>query len=409
MTRPPIFIVGVPRSGTTLLSAQLAAHSRMSCGPETHFFRWLAQVEVAELCQYETWPDRATAFLSSISAATYSPEGRVRLIDRYEVSEAEVASFLRQHEPSIANLLASITSPYMARMGKQRWVEKTPDHLEYVNLIRQHFPDSPIIRIVRDPRDVALSLRNVPWGAKTLPEALLFWKRLDENSATFFDSDGLGYTLRFEDLLSSPDETLKKLCDFIGEPFEEQMLDTSQSGKAVNSRKAAWKDKASQPIDRSRIAIWQGALSAKENQLAEALAGDCLERYRYPRLVQFGQLGELYPEPLPAHKYTAELAEIAGKGIRFWRQHPEEKPAAHIYLGSPGEQSWLGVRRSERMLRTAALARAILKARLSRRLLLWVPNNPTKSNAPSQRASHLGYCASLLQKLLAPYRVSQQA
>jgi hypothetical protein len=409
MTKPPIFIVGVPRSGTTLLAAQLAAHSQMSCGPETHFFRWLAQAELSELCQYETWPDRAMTFLSSISAATYSPEGRIRLIDRYDVSEAEVASFLRQRQPSIANMLASITSPYMARMGKQRWVEKTPDHLEYVNLIRQHFPDSPIIRIVRDPRDVALSLRNVPWGAKTLPEALLFWKRLDENSAAFFASDGLGYTLRFEDLLSSPRETLKRLCEFIGEQFEEKMLDTSRSGRAVNSRRAAWKEKASQPIDRSRIAIWRGALSAEENGLAEALAGDCLERYRYPRLVQFDQLGELYPAPLPADKYATELAEIAGRGIRFWRKHPAEKPAARIYLGSPGEYSWLGERRSERVLRTAALTRVILRARLSRSEMFWIPNNQTRPQSPSQGIANSGYCAYLLQKLLGPYRVSQQA
>ncbi|MDT8305503.1 MAG: sulfotransferase, partial [Anaerolineae bacterium] len=84
MNKPPIFVVGVQRSGTTLLAALLAAHSRMSCGPETHFFRWLAEEEEpSRLCRADSWPETAVSFLSAITATTYSPPGRVRLIDRY--------------------------------------------------------------------------------------------------------------------------------------------------------------------------------------------------------------------------------------------------------------------------------------------------------------------------------------
>ena len=73
MTTPstaPVFVVGGPRSGTTLLSAMLAAHSAFDCGPETHFLsRWsrMAQSERERILDPADWPERATAFVASLS------------------------------------------------------------------------------------------------------------------------------------------------------------------------------------------------------------------------------------------------------------------------------------------------------------------------------------------------------
>ncbi|MFO7537303.1 MAG: sulfotransferase, partial [Chloroflexota bacterium] len=174
MSKPPIFIVGVQRSGTTLLAALLAAHSRLSCGPETHFFRWLAQTEPDLLCAEEVWPETAVSFLNRINHTNYKGEGKRPLLAKYGLSESDVAAYLQNKRPSVAAVLAAVTEPYMHHVGKQRWVEKTPDHIEYLPLIRTHFPDSPIIYIVRDPRDVALSLMKVPWGATSLLEGLFY-------------------------------------------------------------------------------------------------------------------------------------------------------------------------------------------------------------------------------------------
>ena len=59
----PIFVVGVPRSGTTLLAAMLAAHGSLSCGTETRFFHFLSQTDAEKLIKAENWPDSATDFL----------------------------------------------------------------------------------------------------------------------------------------------------------------------------------------------------------------------------------------------------------------------------------------------------------------------------------------------------------
>ena len=94
MSRVPIFVVGVPRSGTTLLAAMLSAHSRMSCGPETHLFPWVSRVDGERLCDKDLWPDTATEFLSSISFSTYSGSQRIQLIEKYQLEEKDVYRFL---------------------------------------------------------------------------------------------------------------------------------------------------------------------------------------------------------------------------------------------------------------------------------------------------------------------------
>ncbi len=398
MTNAPVFVVGVPRSGTTLLAAMLAANSKLSCGPETHFFRRLSRVDVEELCAREFWPDKAVRFICSITHTNFSTPERKPLLEKYEIDETSISSYLSAREPSVANILASVTCQYMLRMKKNRWVEKTPDHIAHLQSVRKHFPDSPVIRIVRDPRDVALSLKKVPWGAQGFLEALVHWKKLQDLSREFFAGDLLCYTLRFEDLIASPREQLQQLCGFLLEEFEESMLDTSTTGKQINSRNVAWKEKVSQPVDSSRVAVWRNELSRQENQLAEAVLGDELEANGYPREEHFGELGELYPTPELAARYVGALESLASSGVRFWKTHKNEKPSAQIYLGNPSNSSWLGQKKTKRALSTFLISTKILKTAVSKCRVYWVPD-------PSEKMPS-GYFGGWLKRLLTPYKLS---
>lgn len=392
----PIFIVGAPRSGTTLLSAMLAAHSALSCGPETHFFRRLAAVDADLLCDPQAWPGPAVDFICSIRHSGYGGQDSTTLLEKYGITREEVASYLESREPSIAAILASVTVPYMAGMGKQRWVEKTPDHLAFTPLIRRYFPRSPIIRIVRDSRDVALSLLKVPWGAQSFLEALLFWKKQDDRSRLFFAGDENTHTLRFEDLIASPVETLETLCDFVGVAFEPGMLDTARTGKQVNSRSVSWKAKASQPLDASRIASWRNALTPAENQLAEAILGDRLAAYGYPIEARFRRLGEIIPDLDLAIKYESALTSVASEGVRFWQADDGEKPSVRVYLGDPGNNRWLKDRRSGKLAGTLSISANILSTPLTGKSVYWIPE--------SDEDHWSGYSAFLLKKLLALHR-----
>ena len=303
--REPIFIVGVQRSGTTLLAAMLAAHSRISCGPETHFFRKLTDADVRALTDPGSWPRPATDFICAIGSTGFAESEQTVLIQKYNLERADVEQFLAQASPSVASMLAALTVPYMQRRHKLRWAEKTPDHLQHLAWIRESFPHAPIVNIVRDPRDVALSLGKVPWGVKSFTEGLLYWERVHASGVQFLANDALSYSLRFEDLLAAPRETLGGLCAFLGEDFEPAMLDTSATGKQVNSEGAPWKRKASEPIDTARMYTWRKELTTSQNQLAEALLGNWLNTYNYPRDARFTRLGKIYPATISIAKYAS--------------------------------------------------------------------------------------------------------
>ena len=396
MNLEPIFIVGVQRSGTTLLAAMLAAHSRLSCGPETHFFRRLAQVDAASLCAPDTWPCAAAQFVRSITHTGVEPHTRKSLVDKYRLAPDSIDTYLRTKAPSIPEILRSVTEQHMIAKAKVRWVEKTPDHLLHTAAIREYFPGAPIIHIVRDPRDVALSLMNVPWGVKSLLEGLLYWERLERTSRDFFSTDRLCHTVRFEDLVGSPARELQKICEFIGEAYEEGMLDTSRTGSEINARNAPWKNKVSQAVDVSRLEVWRAELTESENRLAEAVLGDHIEALGYPREATFARLGRIRPQISAAESYDGALGTLASYGLRFWKARPDERSQATVYLGQPGTGEWRVEQDGENGYVLPVLT-DIARAAISKTDVYWVPNSDDRR--------WTGCVGFLLKKCLAPYKV----
>lgn len=392
MREEPIFIVGVPRSGTTLLAAMLAAHSRMSCGPETHFFQWLARADIAQLCHVDSWPKTAIDFVCGMIHANRT------VCAKYGLTRDEIAAYLADAPPEVASLLAALTEPYMTELGKRRWVEKTPDHLKYVVEMRRHFPHSPIVRIVRDPRDVALSLKRMSWGPQTWLGGLVWWKQFDDASAAFFASDPLSYTLRYEDLVRAPAEEMRRLCDFLGEEFEEQMLDTSTTGYQLNSRGVPEKARVSQPIDASRAEAWRHELSQRDRQLAESLLGDRMRAFAYPLLGTFPHYGIIRPPMTDLTLYVDALADLAEAGVRFWRSHDRERPTVKVYLGHPG--NWFENSRRARLRGVTEVLRDVASATVGESSVFWA----VADAAPPPT----GYTAGWLARLLRPFAMNHQ-
>jgi len=366
MNKESIFLVGVPRSGTTLLSAMLSAHSIMCCGPETHFFRRLSEIDVDQICDIETWPNAAARFLCKIN------HSGVTVASKYQINEDDIIRYLSQRQPSIPNILSCFTEQYMKRFNKSRWVEKTPDHLLDVWQIRKFFPSSFILRILRDPRDVALSLLKVPWGPRTFMEALLLWKKYDKSSKDFFDNDNLSYTCCFEDIILEPEKELRKICNFIGEDFEINMLTTSISSKSVNSRNVSWKQMASMPPDKTRVLAWKRVLTKSKVKLAECILGDSMKAYGYSLSEEFYRLGIVYPTFEFVQKYPDEFESLSLNGIRLWKQNLEEKPKVKIYLGNPAMMVWHENRKIKKIIRILLIITDIIKSKFLDNTIYWI-------------------------------------
>jgi hypothetical protein len=384
----PVFIVGAPRSGTTLLAAMLASHSRMSCGPETDFFYALRHTDVRRLTNLDCWPGPAVQFLASIR----NWEG-VRIIDNFGISEEDITTYLEGKPPSIASLLAALCEQHMVRAGKSRWVEKTPRHIDEVRIMRRYFPRAPIIRIVRDPRDVALSVTRMPWGSKSFLNVVVRWKRRDILSATFCARDPRSYSIRYEDLVLSPKTVLRHLCGFLGESYEPRMLEMWRGARqVVGSHNEAYHPRIGRELDASRVAVWESSLTASENLTVESLLGDRLQAYGYPVRNTFSTYLPVYPEGRLIN-YPEVLRRMERERIRCWPLNARERPDGVIFLGQPA----FGKTRRKRVFNTVRIAGLLLRLRLQRKPIYWERDTVKKG----------GYCNRLLTMLLEGYPTVQ--
>jgi hypothetical protein len=358
--------VGFPRSGTTLLAGLLGAHSQMICGPETEFFTGLEWANRGNrLCRAATWPEEAANYLCSIwNADRTVPEN-------YEVTREEIVGFLRRRERSAQAILESLTETYMSRHGKKRWVEKTPTHLAHLHAVRRHYPRAPIVRILRDPRDVALSSLKVPWGPPSFASAILEWQLFDQGSAPFFEADHNTLTVRFEDLVRDAEAELRQVCRFIGEEFEPGMMDRSRSITQVNRTQEPWKQKAGEPIDPSRVAVWRREATTEQQVQAEAIAGDRLQAYGYPSSFEFSRYIRVLN--LGVLRHFPDLADHFLDGVtRFWRAYPREMPRMIIFVGDPIQDGWIGGRRSVRLARVLQVGACAARSLATGIPLIWL-------------------------------------
>ena len=385
--RQPIFVVGFPRSGTTLLAGLLSAHSRLICGPETEFFTGLQIANQSNrLCQAAKWPEAAADYL-------FSKVHEKPIPDYYGISRAEIVSYLKQRERSCPAILESLTETYMMRQGKQRWVEKTPTHLICLRQVRRHYPNAPIVRIVRDPRDVALSLLNVPWGPSSFAAAVLKWRYFDELSASFFETDRNSLTLRFEDVVTDPESELRKLCCFIGEEFETGMMDPSQSIAHTNPTKIPWKQNAGRQIDPGRVAIWQRETTPDQQSQAEAIAGDRIKAYGYVQLFQFNRYLQVL-NLANLSNFPTLIENFLDGSTRFWQAHPRETPQMRFFLGDPCQNGWFGLYRSNRLAKVCLVATCAAHSLATGIPLIWLDAPPVKLR------QNWGFLCRVLAKLL---------
>lgn len=271
----PIFIVGSSRSGTSLLAAMLGSHSQITCGPESQILPKTSQKQRSQITSDPHWPALAVQHLASIKIAQRP------IIDAFGLNLQEVTDYLQNHPPSIASLIRSITVPFSQKQNKTRWAEKTPRNLLYLDLIRAEFPKAKIIRIIRDPRDSALSMRKLPWASDEYLPNLILWCEWYHASDTFFEHDKGSISIIYEDLVKNPNKVLHSVCDFIGEKFELGMLDTSKSGKMVSTQNETWKQQVSKTLAPSRLYRWKLELSSNQNVISESIAYKWLLKFGY--------------------------------------------------------------------------------------------------------------------------------
>jgi len=203
----PIFILGCPRSGTSLLRRMIDSHSRIACPPESWFLRQLLPL--------------------------LDDSRSMRGLDGMGFGRDEVLRRVRDFS-------WSFFEDYASAKEKPRWADKTPVYVDYLDLIDEVFEQRPrYVMIHRNGLDVARSMtRALPVWVDKMPNLVRFSEPTPVARAAAYWRDQVErievfrrrhqercFLLRYEELCEAPDDVLRRVCVFLGEEYEPSMVE----------------------------------------------------------------------------------------------------------------------------------------------------------------------------------------
>jgi hypothetical protein len=284
---PPMpVIVGVPRSGTTLLRMMLDAHSALAIPPETGFLPQLAALDAV--------PDGGRAACETITGAETWPD--------FHLEASAFAKAIERLSPcTAAEVARAFYRIYALRFGKSRWGDKTPTYGMEIDRIAALLPEAHVLHVIRDGRDVMVSVRGLWFRPGDTVEACAEdWARRLDRTRSLGRRLSHYLEVRYETLVAAPDATLRTICSFLDLTFEPALLRYHEragsrlaehearhapDGRLVISKAARRHNQrfVTEPPRANRIGRWRLEATAEEVGRFEAVAGEWLDRLGYVR------------------------------------------------------------------------------------------------------------------------------
>ena len=264
----PLFLVGMPRSGTKLLRGLLNEHSQIGIPlNETEFLpRWLR-----DWASFGDLSDRAVfdRFFADVSGSVY-------FVNRLEEhgSRIDPAVWHGACRDYTAPAVFEALIRHDAAVSAGVWGDKSPGYLPHIALLKTSFPSARFIHIVRDVRDYCLSMEKA-FGKSATRASQRWADRIlaARDQATAFPSDYM--EVRYEDLVVHPEPALRRLCRFLGLSFEPGMLELSRATENIGDARGEKRIVAN--IDK-----WRATMPARRRRRIERIAGDTLDALGYP-------------------------------------------------------------------------------------------------------------------------------
>jgi hypothetical protein len=277
---PYLFIVGCTRSGTTLLQRMLNNHPQLAVVNDSHF-----AIQVIRRLKRPADPPLTPDLVEKVW--TYPRFGRLGLSYQFVLQAASGSK-------TYAEFVSALYSEHGKLNGKQLAGEKSPGFVRHLPRLQALFPRAKVIHIIRDGRDVALSMLEwtrqgkgpaasfALWQEEPIAVCALWW--LKKVKAGLQDGTSLDPTnyieVRYEELVANPENVLRELSNFLKLSYASEMLDY-HVGKTRSepglSTKRSWL-----PVT-SGLRDWRNQMNPRELELFEALAGDLLSALGYPR------------------------------------------------------------------------------------------------------------------------------
>lgn len=267
-----IFIIGVGRSGTSLLQSMLNAHSEICFLPETQFLRKYLfnrkkKVRLERL---------GVVDFTRILRKDYS-------FSRLNI-DPEVVTY-DQEQLSIRKTYKRVLDIYLKRKGKILAGDKDPRNLDFIKSINESFPDARIIHIIRDPRDVVLSRTKADWS-KSWPffmhPAMYNTQIVRGRSRAKELLNERYFELFYEDLIKDPEPVLEQICTFLNVAYDQDMLQYQQAAKElVSDSEMQWKKETMGPLLTHNKEKWKAAFTNYQITLTEKICAPAMKELPY--------------------------------------------------------------------------------------------------------------------------------
>lgn len=282
----PVFIIGNPRSGTTLLRLTLNSHPDICIPPESHFFLWLED-------KYGTWriEDGLDEFIDDLFSSTK--------FETWDIGRNELIQFISEKDPeNYAELNACVYLLYAYKQGKPNsiWGDKNKLWKEKLSKVQDYYPEARFIHLHRDGRDVACSYKELSKRTMTsryapkLPSEIKDiankWKENIQFLLNFTASiDPIKIiTISYEDLVMDQANIGKELCTFLGiedPPHNLSHLKTGTNNFDEPEEFLQWKEKTKKPTDARNIGKFKSFLTPEEIDTFNEICKDELKVLGY--------------------------------------------------------------------------------------------------------------------------------
>ena len=308
---PPVLILGVRRSGTTLLRVMLDRHSQLAVPDESYFVPQLADRHLRRVD-----PDE---FLDDLR--------RLNTLAEWDVPLDKVHERLTPDMP-IGTAIATVYAVYAAERGKARWGDKTPMYMQNLRLLERLFPDARFVHLIRDGRDAALSFLEMPRGLvtetwmhpRTPADFASQWRTEVAAARRLGRRVGPRYLeVRYEELVGDVEAVLRRICEFAGLDYEPSMADYAGN---VDVSTKPHQQRLRQPPT-AGVRNWRTQMSVEDVAAFDRVAGDLLGELGYESSQRPDTAGRLRRASYGSRALAWRGASFALRRSPFWRRrHP---------------------------------------------------------------------------------------
>jgi hypothetical protein len=267
-----VFIVGCPRSGTTVLQSRVASHPKIHTFPETFFFTQSVGLYYLPIAWLGLATGRERKTLEEIIGER---EDLLRLLrkNRYWFMRTAVEDY------------AAVLDRLSEESGKSVWLEKTPGHLYYIGLMNRYIDRAYFIHIARRGEDVVASFYDRAgknperFGWETIDYAIRTWNRSLWISSLYFGKPRHCFVV-YERFIANPKHTLRKIAAFLDLEYSSNMLEGDlETLKKVTPECRPWLQEVRNPVARPEDKFERSFDEEMRNKISHRLKTDIYNRF----------------------------------------------------------------------------------------------------------------------------------